>query len=359
MRWPWQAKPEPERRQSGGDFQDLVLRAIEAEAAGTAADVGSTAAIEAAAGALSRAMAASTVEGPEWAVRAVQGGFLAQVGRDLVRSGQSLHVIRTGADGMPRLILCDSWHFEGGDVDPETWQVRATAYGPAMSQTWLVPASGVVFVKWGATPGQPYVGIGPTRWAGTTARLQYQSERSLADEAAGPLAQLLAVPPAGAKTGPDGEEVDPLALLAADIARARGRAAFVETTASGFDQGRSAAPQRDWNASRLGPNPPAALATVRQDAFNAVLAACGVPPDLFSPADGTAQREALRRYHLGTVLPLARLIEAELSRKLETDIRLGFDSYALDMVSRAQVVHKLTAAGVDIGVAMAAVGLDA
>ena len=89
-----------------------------------------------------------------------------------------------------------------------------------------------------------------------------------------------------------------------------------------------------------------------------MLSACGYPPSLGIDADGTSQREGLRRWHLGTVMPLARLLEAELSRKLEAEIRLKFDTYPLDVVSRAQVVHKLTAAGVALPVALAAVGLD-
>ena len=351
MRWPWQRAPA-ERRQSGGDFYDLVLRAIEAEAAGTATDTAATAAVEAAAGALSRAFASAEVVADPWARECVTAAVLGQLGRDLIRAGESLWAIRLTESGA-KLILCDQWHWEGGDYDPESWRVRATAYGPSSSTTWLLPASAVVHVQWGATPGQPYIGIGPTRFASTTARLQYQAERSLADEAAGPLAQLLSIP----SDGGDGGDDDPLASLKTDIAKARGKAAFVETTAAGWDTGKAAAPLRDWMASRLGPNPPESLATLRQDTFGAILAACGVPPDLFMPADGTAQREALRRWHLNTVLPLARLAEDELTAKLATPIKLRFDSYALDMVSRATVVAKLTQAGVAPGVALAAVGL--
>ena len=71
-----------------------------------------------------------------------------------------------------------------------------------------------------------------------------------------------------------------------------------------------------------------------------------------------AQREALRRWHLGTVLPLARLLEHELTAKLETPVELKFDSYALDMVSRATVVAKLAQAGVPMATALEAVGLN-
>ena len=296
MRWLWQPR---EDRSSGGDFTDAVVRLIEAQAADAVADASATAAVEAAAGALSRALAAAEVSGPSWATEAVSPAYLAQVGRDLIRSGASLHVIRTAGDRV-RLLPAASWHFEG-DHDPDTWTVRATAYGPSSSTTWNLAASGVVFVRWGGTPGQTYVGTGPLSWAHTSARLGSEAERSLADEAADPLAQLLAVPQDGGD--PDGDD-DPLAGLRGDVSRARGWALLLETTAAGWGEGRNAAPSRDWQASRLGPAPPAAMTEVARDAFARVLAACGTPPALFTDgADGTAQREALRRWHLGTVLP--------------------------------------------------------
>ena len=351
MRWPWQRR---ERRDSGGDFSDSVIRLLEAQAAGTAADASSTAAVEAAAGALSRAFAAAEVVGEPWVQDTVSPAFLAQCGRDLVRSGDSMHVIRVAGDGMMQLIPASSWHWEGSH-DPATWTVRVTAYGPSTSTTWNLPAAAVVFVRWGGTPGQPYVGTGPLSWASTTARLQSEAERSLADEAGGPLAQLLAIP----QDGGDGGGDDPLAALKADLRTARGKALLVETSSAGWGEGRASAPQRDWQASRLGPNPPATMPDVAQQAFERVLAATGTPPSLFLDADGTAQREAVRRWHLGTVLPLARMVEHELTAKLETDVRLRFDSYALDLAGRAQAFQKLVAGGVAVNEALVTSGLMA
>ena len=349
MRWPW---PKRETRESGGDFSDAVVRLIEAQAAGTAADASSTAAVEAASGALSRAFASAEVVGAPWVQEAVTPVVLAQVGRDLIRSGDSMHVIRMGRDGLVRLIPASSWHWEGSH-DPASWTVRVTAYGPSTSTTWNLPASGVVFVRWGSAPGQPYVGIGPLSWAHTTARLQSEAERSLADEAQGPIAQLLAIPADGGDAGDD----DPLKKLKADIAGARGKALLVETSAAGWGEGRTAAPQRDWQAARLGPMPPESMATIRRDAFEAVLAACGTPPSLFVDSDGTSQREAVRRWHLGTVLPLARMIERELTDKLETPVSLKFDAYPLDLAGRAQAFQKLVAGGVAVTEALATAGL--
>ena len=88
-----------------------------------------------------------------------------------------------------------------------------------------------------------------------------------------------------------------------------------------------------------------------------MLAACGCSPALFDDSDGTSKREALRQWHLGTVLPLARLLEAELSAKLETPVRLNFDLYNVDLAGRAQAFQKLVAGGVAVNEALATSGL--
>ena len=280
--------------------------------------------------------------------------FLAQVGRDLIRSGDSMHVIRMGADGMVQLIPASSWHWEGTSRSETRGLSRALlATDQATSTTWNLPAAGVIFCRWGSAPGQPYVGTGPLSWAHTTARLQSEAERSLADEAGGPLAQLLAIPSDGGDAGDD----DSLKMLKSDISGARGKALLVETSAAGWGEGKTAAPQRDWQAARLGPMPPESMAAIRRDSFEAVLAACGTPPSLFVDSDGTSQREAVRRWHLNLVLPLARMVEHELTAKLETPVKLKFDSYALDLAGRAQAFQKLVAGGMKVNEALSTSGL--
>ena len=350
MRWPWS---KTEKRDSGGNFSDAVVRLIESQAAGTAADASSTAAVEAASGALSRAFASADVQGDAWVQEIVTPSFLAQVGRDLIRNGDSMHVIRMSNDGMIQLIPASSWHWEGNH-DPDSWTVRVTAYGPSTSTTWNLPATSVIFMRWGSTPGQPYVGIGPLSWAHTTARLQSETERSLADEAGGPLAQLLAIPQDGGAGGDD----DPLAMMKADIKAARGKALLVETSSAGWGEGKTAAPARDWKAERLGPHPPEAMATITKQTFAAVLAACGCSMAMFDDSDGTSKREAQRIFLHGTVRPLGKLLSAELSAKLETEIALNFDQlYMHDLVGRAQAFQKLVAGGMDVAKAAGVTGL--
>lgn len=99
------------------------------------------------------------------------------------------------------------------------------------------------------------------------------------------------------------------------------------------------------------------MVRVRSDAFEAVLAATGTPPSLFLDSDGTSQREAIRRWHQNTVLPLARLLQDGLSEKLEAEVRLVFDSYPLDLAGRAQALQKLVASGVPVNEALATSGL--
>ncbi len=68
MRWPWQRHEEvdefheEEVREAGGDYSSTIIALAEQQALGNAADVGRTAAVEAASGALGRAFASARVD---------------------------------------------------------------------------------------------------------------------------------------------------------------------------------------------------------------------------------------------------------------------------------------------------------
>ena len=357
MRWPW-ARSE---KRSGGGYTDSVVRAVEAQASAQVADVSSTAAIEAASGALSRALMAAEVSAPGWARDAISPPWLAQVGRSLVREGASLSVVLMDGDGALELVPSAFWTFEGitgaqarGDREA-AWMCRATTYGPSSSHTRLLTRDQLVFVRWGCGPGTRYRGQGPASWAHLTARLQAEIERSLADESAGPLAQLLTTPE-GINTASE-DDSDPWAGVRASLKDARGGLALLETTSTGGGDGPSAKPARAWDPRRLGPAPPETMAKLSDMAFQRMLAACGCPPSMFIDSDGTAQREALRRWHMNVVLPITKLLEHELRARFEVDIKLRHDAYPLDMVSRASTIDKLVRAGVPIATAMSAVGI--
>ena len=215
---PWQPeRPGPTRREPRRAQRSYTTCRDTIQASAKVADVSSTAAIEAAAGALSRAFMSAEVEGPAWVQEAVSPIWLAQVGRSIIREGASLSVMVMGADGEVELVPAAFWNFE--NLDPganegereSTWQARVSTYGPSTSYTRLLPRDRLVFVRWGTSPGTRYRGQGPTSWAHLTARLQGEAERSLADEAAGPLAALLTTPE-GVDTDSD-DDSDPWAAV--------------------------------------------------------------------------------------------------------------------------------------------------
>ena len=353
MRWPW-SKPEARSSGGGGDFFNAVVSQLQAQASTRSGDAGATAAIEAVSGQLSRAFADAEVVGDDWLKQAITPTFLSQVGRDLIRGGASLHRIAVDNDGQVRLWPQAQWFWhEGRTPDPSTWMVRATSYGPSGSVTHLLPWSSVIWQTWGLSTTTPWVGRGPASWAPLTAKTAAETERSLGDEAGGPIANLIPTP----QDGGDGEDDDPLKALKADIAVARGRALTVETTAAGWGEGKASAPMSDWKPSRLGPSPPDSMIAGVDGAFARMVAACGSTISLFNDSDGTSQREALRRWHMGTVRPLAALLEHELTVKLETSVRLKFDAYATDLAGRASAFKGLVGGGMDITEALGVSGL--
>ena len=103
-----------------------------------------------------------------------------------------------------------------------------------------------------------------------------------------------------------------------------------------------------------------ALVTLRQHVESSVLACFGVPAPLGPQGvnDGTAQREALRRFWTLTVQPLADLIAEELERVLERPVTLAIGQSAgvADVAGRARAFKALTDAGVDRAEAMRRVG---
>ena len=90
-------------------------------------------------------------------------------------------------------------------------------------------------------------------------------------------------------------------------------------------------------------------------------AATGTPAELLGISQQLTadRRELLRSYRASTVEPLANLVAAELSRVLETDVRLVFKtSTPADLVSRARAFGSLRKAGADHASSAAAVGMS-
>ena len=359
MRWPF--KRRSEQRQSGGGYADAITAAIEAQASAQVADVSSTAAIEAAAGALSRAFMSAEVEGPSWVQEAVPPTWLAQVGRSLDsrgceperdRDGRRRHG-RAGAGGLLEFRKYQSGCAGGRariDLGSQGHDIRAI---DVLHPAGLPRPAGVRPLG--------HLARHPVSWPGPDELGTHNRPAGLRSGAV-PCGR--GVRAAGATVGGASRRRRRWRRRSAQGAqgryprRPRPGVAGRNCRDSGWGEGKASAPQSDWKQSRLGPAMPPAMVELARDSFMRTLAACGVPPSLFTDADGTSQREAVRRWHLGTVLPLARMVEFELSAKLESPVKLRFDGYPKDMVSRAQVFAKLIAAeGMTVEKALEIAGL--
>ena len=353
MRWPW---TRPETR-SAATYTDAVIDALAsgAQGGGPAAKPSTTAAVEAAAGLVARAFASAKVT-PE--TPAITPLVLSTIGRELVRRGECLYLIDVDADGL-RLLPVTSWDIEGGP-DPASWRYRVDVAGPSQDAAYVAPYAAVIHVRAYAEPSAPWKGVAPLQAAASTARLLAETEKALADESAGTRGHLLPVP-----QGPDDDDTDddadtPLAGLKRDVANLKGRTAIVETTSSGWGDGRGAAPQSDWKPQRIGANPPEALRALRLDSELSILGSIGVPIELIaSRSDGAAIREAWRRFAHAYLSPVGQLVAAELADKLDTpNLTLDFSSlYASDVTGRARAFNSMVQGGMPVEKAAALSGL--
>ena len=182
-----------------------------------------------------------------------------------------------------------------------------------------------------------------------TGQLLGNLELDLTDETATARGYLLSLP--------EDPESDTVAPLKDRIGGLRGKLAAIEAPASWSDTPQTT-PRTDVQTARVGPDFPEVLASLRTAVGKTVLAACGVPVELVEAGDGTGQREAWRRFLFGSVAPVARLIEHELSRKLETVVKLGFQELrASDLAGRARVFQSMVGGGMDVARAAALSGL--
>ena len=357
MRWPpWRrAENRADRAAGSGGYTDQLVSAILATATGQAVDPSGLAALEVAAGLWSRAFAVAEVSPDSVAARAVTPEVLAAIGRQLVRRGEALFEIALEGRALA-LVPVGPWEVRGGP-DPSTWFYVVTAAGPSTGAgvRRVLPAAGVVHLKYATDPARPWAGIGPLAFAASSSGLVATLEQRLREEIAGPVGSLIPVPSEVAA----GADDDPLLALRADLNKLRGALAIAETTAAGWGEGRAVAPTTDWRPIRIGGAPPDSLAQLRDDSAQLVLAACGIPPALaLGREGGTSQRESYRRFAASTIAPALRLVEAELREKLEPQLALGSDRLnAADLTGRARALGQMVTAGVALEDARRLAGL--
>ena len=109
-----------------------------------------TAALEASSSLVVRCLAA-LVEEPANLAAAVTPALLAQIGRSLIRSGESVWAIDIDPTGRVRLGVAGH-HDPYGGADPDTWAYRISEYGPSLTRTRMMPAASVLHVRYPHRP---------------------------------------------------------------------------------------------------------------------------------------------------------------------------------------------------------------
>ena len=159
-------------------------------------------------------------------------------------------------------------------------------------------------------------------------------EHRLSEEVTAPAGQVLPVPASASDPQMD--------TLKASLKTLRGKLGLVPSMGGDWSGARQDAPRGDWVTRRLGADPPASLDMLRSSSARHVLAACGVPIELAESSEGTGAREAFRRFLHATITPAARLVELELTRKLEEEVKLDFSGLmASDLSGRARAYHRI------------------
>ena len=341
-----------EERSADASYTDQLVDAAVSEARGETLDASTLAVVEACTSLWERALSSATIEPMNNRLGGLSPGLLALVGRSLAVKGNL--VCRIVVEGAAVKLLPAADYDIDGQTDPATWVYRLNLPGPSSTETVMVPADGVVHFRIGAMASAPWRGTAPLRSAKATSNLASKIETSLGREADIYVARFVGVDRRGT--------FENWKQTVETIRRRKGGVVFTGGILGQGESGRIPEP------ARLGPQPNDTFADALRSAVGRdICAAFGVPVSLFAErGDGAGQREAWRRFWLGTVQPLALLVQAECKAKLDPScvVSLGAlraadeDSRSRAVARRAQAFKVLLDAKVDTAEAKRIAGLE-
>ena len=353
-RWlPW---TEDRAALDGGDSAiNTALAALDSfySRGGVQANVHRTAAVEFALGMIGRSFMLAE---PMPALPALSPATLAMLGRRTMLGNAVFTIDFDRRAGEISLTPVAKYTVAGG-VQPDSWryayrQGRPNGDNPLYADD--LPEQnrsyeGMVHVRYNPPPAEPWKGVSPLEAAGLTAEQLANIERSLAYDASPPAGLLMPMP--------DGASSEIINTIRGALTTGRGGLTPIETTAHAFGQGQFAAPRGDYEQKRFGPMMQTANVSFRDSTFLQVLAACGIPPALYT-SQGAALRAAHNHFIEDTCGALGKLISRELSAKLDQTIEFTFpQAFRSDMSARSRAYSSLKQAEVEPGRAGRIVGL--
>ena len=224
--------PATEVRSGENSYTDLVFAGLLAQQGrGAAAAEWASGAVQAAAGLWARCLSVATSD-----LEAVTPELLGAIGYDLGVVGEHVSVLQVDGSGRVALLRASSWNISGGP-DPRFWMYDVSLSGPTGTHTRVVPADGVLHVRYLPDCRTPWRGVAPWKRAPTLSKLAAEVEAALVREARLPTKQIIPMPQGA--TGAAKNMLD-------GILDENGRIILPTTTAGGLGSGRSSAPLTDW-----------------------------------------------------------------------------------------------------------------
>ena len=333
-----------------GDYTEQAINVAEVEALGGTLDAGTLGVAEACMGLWERSLASATVEPMGGRLAALDPPFLALVARSLALHGNFTALIEL--DGLTVRLLPSATFDVHGDARSQWY--RLDVVGPDTTQTARAGAEAVFHVSINAESRQWWRGVSPLKRSKSTASLAAKIEGSLSREADIYVTRFAGVDRRGT--------FENWKKTVETIRRRKGGITF---TGGILGQGESG---RVPDPAKMGPAPDDTFADALRSAVGRdICAAFGVPVSLFAErGDGAGQREAWRRFWLGTVQPLALLVQAECKAKLDPSCIVTLDALrAADEDGRSRAVSRrasafktLRDAGIDTAEARRLAGLE-
>ncbi len=337
MGWLW--------NRSQPDKSDRVAEAL--LGVGTEAseyDIARLATVEACASMWARALAAATVS-PGKAADILGPDALAMIGRELFLQGEIVFTLDVVDGRLVATPTAGRANVTGGGSDSANWRYQVTTVTPSGSESRWLQASDVLHFRYGPRANVPFRGVSPLTRAGLDAGALAALTKSIGQEANAPSGTVV--------THPGNPNSDWVSAFQKSLSNLQGR-----TRVTVDDRARN--PQGNVAKYRIGFQPDAEARPWASDLEKRVMAAAGMSPALLlSETDGTASREAFRRFSALVVGYLASIVSTEATRKLETPVSLG--SAALrgsDSQGLGRAVKSLVDSGMSLAEALKTVGLD-
>ena len=284
---------------------------------------------------------------PDSAARVLTPAILAMTGRELFLHGEAVFSFEVVCGKLAAVPSANRSTVVGGTIDRNDWMYQVTHLTPSASPSKWMQGSDVLHFQYATRANQPYRGISPLTTAGLDASA-LSGLMGRIDEQSRAQAGTLHVFRGQSLSRAQYDQ------LQFDVKGLGGRTLFKFIPASGRSGGGGV------NTAKIGFQPDTEVRSWAKDLERRVMNAGGLSPALLvSESDGTASREALRRFAAITANHLGQVVSEEASLKLEQDVVLTFEKLrGSDSQGLGRALKAMTDAGMSLADALQAVGLD-